>query len=537
MDKARFHDAGSQESAAGCRRDRGWRGPRCVGAAGSVGPADAAAAPRDAAAAAGAAPLVLVARPVAVERAPLGLDLRALAVVLTRPDEGQPVGSGRWLPSRSRFDAPARAAPLRSERHGTGAWHDLSPYPAPTRHPHPAGGPAPRGNRPAPSPAGSPAPGGGRPAPAAAPAPAGTPAPAGPSVPAAVPAPAGPPTPAATVPAAAVPAVALGSGPFGRDSKNGQSDGKHDREFARHGVSFPVFTARAPAVPIAGFCALTVRCDPAGQPRRGMLPILAFSGLIAASLVGLLLLPPIPQVQDYHQFADRRTIFGIPNFWNIVSNLPFLIAGVAGLWRFHRHATAAVFFLGVFLTGIGSSYYHWAPHDGTLFWDRLPMTMSFAALLALVVGDRVGTAAGVVVLWPVLALGVFSLLWWLWTDDLRLYFWVQFSPVFAAIFLFFLYPARYTGSYYWIIAILLYAFAKLFEFADRLIYSAGNLVSGHALKHFAAAAACFAILRYFRVRRPVAAGAAAACPRSRQAGITNPAPPGTNREFPARSSE
>jgi hypothetical protein len=425
-----------------------------------------------------------------------------------------------------------------------GAWHGLSPYPAPTRHPYPAGGPAPRGNRPAPSPAGSPAPGGSRPAPAAAPAPAGTPAPAAvpaparPSVPAAAPAPTGTPTPAATVPTAAAPAVALGSGPFGRGSKNGQSDGKHDREFARHGVSFPGLHRTCPRSADRRILrALTVRCDPAGQPRRSMLPILAFSGLIAASLVGLLLLPPIPQVQDYHQFADRRTIFGIPNFWNIVSNLPFLIVGAAGLWRFHRHATATVFFLGVFLTGIGSSYYHWAPHDGTLFWDRLPMTMSFAALLALVVGDRVGTAAGVVVLWLVLALGVFSLLWWLWTDDLRLYFWVQFFPVFAAVFLFSLYPARYTGSHYWIIAILLYAFAKLFEFADRLIYSAGDLVSGHALKHFAAAAACFAILRYFRVRRPVAAGAAAACPRSRQAGIRNPAPPGTNREFPARSSE
>ena len=85
---------------------------------------------------------------------------------------------------------------------------------------------------------------------------------------------------------------------------------------------------------------------------------------------GLLLLPPIPQDQSYHQFADQRTIFGIPNFWNVVSNFPFLAVGAAGLRRFRHDPATVVFFLGVFLTGIGSSYYHWDPNDGTLFWDR-----------------------------------------------------------------------------------------------------------------------------------------------------------------------
>src|SRR5215813_8666396 len=119
------------------------------------------------------------------------------------------------------------------------------------------------------------------------------------------------------------------------------------------------------------------------------LPILAFSGLTAVSLAGLLLLPPIPQDQSYHQFADQRTIFGIPNFWNVVSNFPFLAIGAMGLQRFREDLASVVFFLGVFLTGIGSSYYHWNPNDNTLFWDRLPMTLSFAAILALVVKERV----------------------------------------------------------------------------------------------------------------------------------------------------
>jgi hypothetical protein len=133
-----------------------------------------------------------------------------------------------------------------------------------------------------------------------------------------------------------------------------------------------------------------------------------FSALTAVSLAGLLLLPAIPQDQSYHQFADQRTIFGIPNFWNVVSNLPFFAVGAAGLWHFRDNPATIVFYLGVFLTGIGSSYYHWDPNDSTLFWDRLPMTLCFAAILALVVEERVSPWAGAILLWPALAIGVVS---------------------------------------------------------------------------------------------------------------------------------
>jgi hypothetical protein len=233
------------------------------------------------------------------------------------------------------------------------------------------------------------------------------------------------------------------------------------------------------------------------------LSVLVFFSLMVISLGGLLLLPPIPQDQTYHQFADQRTIFGIPNFWNVVSNLPFLVVGAAGLRRFRQNPATVVFFLGVFLTGVGSSYYHWNPNDDTLFWDRFPMTLSFAAILALVVKERVSSQAGDILLWPALAVGVFSLLLWRWTDDLRLYFWVQFFPGLAVISLFLLYPPKYTGTRYWIGAGVLYALAKVFEFTDKMIYSAGTLLSGHTLKHLAAAAACFAILRYFQTRRRI----------------------------------
>jgi len=102
-----------------------------------------------------------------------------------------------------------------------------------------------------------------------------------------------------------------------------------------------------------------------------------------------------------------------------------------------------------------------------------------------------------------IAVGVFSLLLWRWTGDLRLYGWVQFFPCLVLPLLFLLFPAKYSGTSYWLVAAALYALAKLFEFYDAEIYSAGSILSGHTLKHFAAASACVAVLRHFEIRRPI----------------------------------
>ena len=240
------------------------------------------------------------------------------------------------------------------------------------------------------------------------------------------------------------------------------------------------------------------------NPRNGR-RVLAFLALMAASLVGLLLLPPISQDQNYHDFADQRTILGIPHFWNVVSNLPFIVIGVAGIRRSHRDPAIFVLFLAILMTGFGSSYYHLDPNDRTLFWDRLPMSIGFMAILALAIEERLDAKAGAILLWPLIAIGVFSLLLWRWNGDLRLYGWVQFFPCAALLLLFLLFPPKYTGTFYWVIAAALYALAKLLEFYDSTIYSAGAILSGHTLKHIAAAAACCAILRYFQKRQPIAA--------------------------------
>jgi hypothetical protein len=244
---------------------------------------------------------------------------------------------------------------------------------------------------------------------------------------------------------------------------------------------------------------------------KGKQPLIILLGLTVASLATLPLLPAIPQDPTYHQFADQRTLLGIPNFWNIVSNLPFVLVGAIGLWEFGRDPSRFFLFLGIFLTGFGSAYYHWDPNNDTLFWDRLPMALTFMAILTVAVEEGVSAKTGAILLWPLLALAVVSLLIWRWSDDLRLYGWVQFFPFIALPLLFVAFPARHSGMGYWVAAAAFYALAKLFEFYDHAIYSVGYILSGHTLKHFAAAAACFAILRYFQTRRRVSRSSSLVC--------------------------
>lgn len=220
-------------------------------------------------------------------------------------------------------------------------------------------------------------------------------------------------------------------------------------------------------------------------------------GVTLVSLAGLLLLPTIPQDQAYHQFADRRMFFGIPNFWNVLSNLPFLLVGAAGL-RLGGSLSTRTIFLGISLVAFGSAYYHWSPGDGTLLWDRLPMTIGFMGILANQIEQRVSAKSGAFLLWPLLVLGLLSLLVWRWTGDLRLYGWVVLFPIVLLPLIFWLFPRQDGSTGYWLAAAGLYVIAKLFEHFDAAVFSAGQIVSGHTLKHLFAAAACFMILRNFQ---------------------------------------
>ena len=58
-------------------------------------------------------------------------------------------------------------------------------------------------------------------------------------------------------------------------------------------------------------------------------------GLLLALLLGTVIwmisMGRIPQNPAYHQFADQRTLLGVPHFWNVVSNFIFVLVGVMGL--------------------------------------------------------------------------------------------------------------------------------------------------------------------------------------------------------------
>ncbi len=228
--------------------------------------------------------------------------------------------------------------------------------------------------------------------------------------------------------------------------------------------------------------------------------VLLLLGFALISLAALLLVLPMAQDQSYHHFADGRELLGIANFWNVVSNLPFLLIGAAGL-RLRGPLSTRILFLGIFLVAFGSAYYHLQPGDDRLIWDRLPITIAFMAIFANAIEERLSRRAGTILLWALLALGVVSLAVWQVTGDLRLYAWVQFFPVLGLLVLFALFPGP-RGASYWLVAIGLYAVAKAFELLDASLFAAGQVVSGHTLKHLFAAAACLCVFSYFRAQQP-----------------------------------
>lgn len=220
-------------------------------------------------------------------------------------------------------------------------------------------------------------------------------------------------------------------------------------------------------------------------------------GILATLVVILLflvLVPPLHQDQSYHSFADRRTLLGIPNFWDVISNLPFLVVGLMGLFVFRDFATR-ILFLGIFCTAFGSAYYHLRPDDARLFWDRLPMTVAFMSLFALAIKQR-----GLVV--PLVIVGIASIVWWRLTGNLWPYGLVQFGSLAALLVIAF----RSEPGLWPVIGF--YGLSKVTEYFDKQIYSVFPL-SGHTLKHLLAGVATWYIYRWALSSRSSARPAAA----------------------------
>ena len=240
------------------------------------------------------------------------------------------------------------------------------------------------------------------------------------------------------------------------------------------------------------------------------------AGIALAVIAVLVFVAPVPQDPAYHAFADGRAFLGIANFGNVASNLPFLVVGAWGVGYVMRHGQAVclpglelayvVFFSGVMLTALGSGYYHLVPANEPLAWDRLPMTIAFAGLFAIIVGEYVSARAGRLLVIPLLIIGIVSVEYWIWTEsrgagDLRPYALFQFLPMLLIPVILLLYkPAIGHVRYFWMM-LGFYVLSKVTEFLDAHIFAAGGIVSGHTLKHLFAAAAAGTLLYALMQRR------------------------------------
>jgi hypothetical protein len=224
-----------------------------------------------------------------------------------------------------------------------------------------------------------------------------------------------------------------------------------------------------------------------------------------------------PQPALYFDFADKRRLFGISNFWNVVSNAAFLLPGVGGLWLLRKRQMTGILvgtrliyiilFCGVTLTAFGSAWFHLQPDNASLVWDRLPMTVVFMALTAAIVAEYISLPAGRTLLIPLLSIGIASVFYWATTEargagDLRPYGLVQFLPMLLIPAIALSLPSPFGRSRHLLQMFVLYALAKVAEFFDAGLYSFGQLISGHTLKHLIAACAIMALLRGLANRRP-----------------------------------
>lgn len=240
--------------------------------------------------------------------------------------------------------------------------------------------------------------------------------------------------------------------------------------------------------------------------------------LLVAALAGLAwMLPRIPQPLQYHDFADRRACFGVANCFDTASNALFVLAGLAGL-HFLSSKTARcafidarealpyrLFFFFAILLGLGSGYYHLAPDNGRLLWDRAAMALALMSLFAAILCERVSLAAGLRLLPLLFAAGLGSVAYWDWSEahgngDLRAYGLMQLYPM-LLIPLLLLYPPRYSGDRDILAVIGLYLLALLCDFTDHQIAALTGVISGHTVKHAIAALAIYWVAVRLKRRR------------------------------------
>lgn len=256
------------------------------------------------------------------------------------------------------------------------------------------------------------------------------------------------------------------------------------------------------------------------QGFKRFLKLLILAGITGAAAWFALHVEPVAQDPEYHNFIDQRRFYGIDNFYDVASNLAFIIAALCGFhalkkrWdedgAFRSNAEkvpAAFVFAGVFATAIGSAWYHLSPDNASLVWDRLAMSVGFMSLFTLMIAERWRGCHAFWMLPLFIAAGIGSVLYWHMTEsagmgDLRPYAFVQYLPAVLLPLIWLMFRNPYTAtSWLWVLYIF-YVGSKLLEFYDIPVFElSAQTVSGHSLKHIASALAAWALAHHIAVRK------------------------------------
>lgn len=242
-----------------------------------------------------------------------------------------------------------------------------------------------------------------------------------------------------------------------------------------------------------------------------------------AALLGALLAPPLQQHAHIHDFADQRAWWGVPCALDVLSNLPFAIAGLLGLLLLGRLPAGALppsqawlgalFFSGLILTAAASSWYHLRPDDAGLMVDRLGMAVAFAGLLGLLAATQVRDRAGAMLGAALLVAGPLAA-WICWrSGNVVPWALLQFGGMALVVALAWRQPAGPGLRVQWGWVIAAYALAKVAEVGDHAIFEAtAGWLSGHTLKHLLAACAAWPVLAALRPMQNGASGPASTRP-------------------------
>ena len=233
------------------------------------------------------------------------------------------------------------------------------------------------------------------------------------------------------------------------------------------------------------------------------------------AIIAIMIQDPIAQDPAYHLLADTRDIWNLQNFWNVISNLPYLIIGIIGLYKVLKSSELEIlvelklayllFFSAVAVVSFGSGYYHLAPDNGTLVWDRLPITVVFMSFFTILVSEFISVKLGKALLLPLVVAGIASVVYWHLSEgwgegDLRYYALVQFTPVIMIPVILLCFRSRYTQVYgYWGLLVT-YSVAKLLEYIDAEVYQLLGFISGHSIKHLVSALGAYVFLRSLETR-------------------------------------